>query len=541
MQQSVLQPLDKVRQSRLAVAVVAGLSVTTLWFSLTWRYGFDLWDEGFYWYGAQRVLRGEVPIRDFMSYDIGRYYWAASYMRFVGDDGVLAARTAAAAYQALGTVLGVYLCLLSIRQRGPAQWVLALLIAAILTVWVFPYYKAYDHATSIVVVAALVMMLRIEAPAAWLVSGVSLGVAAMMGRNHGVYGMVAALFIVLVLLTKTQSRRAIVNLYGCFLVGVAVGFLPTLLMLLTVDGFAAPFMQSVFRVVQTRSTNIPLPIPWPWSLDANPMGRVLTAVDLAVGAAFVLLLVFPILAALLLTYGRSSLNDDGRRVVLAAVAASIPYAHYAFSRADTIHLSLAIFPLLIGLIAAGGAQSRLRPLMMGVGLLVASVLTVSYSQPFLSVRVLQTKWMQADVGEHQLWMRPGVFRRLQFSVASISDPAHGSHNFLAVPNMPGLHAIYRVKIPIWEIYSLFPRSADFQAREIGRLKSSMPDLVLVSDHALDGRPELRYSEMRPLIVAWVAANYDQLPGVDEDHPSSHLKVYSRKGRKQPAGASIGTR
>jgi hypothetical protein len=182
---------------------------------------------------------------------------------------------------------------------------------------------------------------------------------------------------------------------------------------------------------------------------------------------------------------------------------------------------------------------------VGLGLLAASVLTVSYSQPFLSARLLKTKWMQADVGEHQLWMRPRVAWPLQFSVASISDPAYGSHNFLAVPNMPGLHAIYRVRIPIWEIYSLFPRSAEFQAREIARLESSMPDLVLVSDRALDGRTELRYGEMRSVIVAWMAANYDELPGIDGNPASSHLRVYSRKDRlsanKQPVGELTGTR
>jgi hypothetical protein len=73
--------------------------------------------------------------------------------------------------------------------------------------------------------------------------------------------------------------------------------------------------------------------------------------------------------------------------------------------------------------------------------------------------------------------------------------------------MPSIHAIFRAKMPVWEIYSLFPRDRDFEIAEIKRLESSLPELVLLSDHALDGNPEFRYSRMHPLTYAWFISRY----------------------------------
>lgn len=516
-------------RSNLLVASVTALSVTFLWFWLTWRYGFDLADEGFYWYGAQRVLRGEVPIRDFMSYDIGRYYWAASLMWLLDDDGVFAARVSAVAYQFLGTFLGAYICLLALRHNGAVRWLYALLVAAILTVWVVPYYKAYDHATSVIIVALLVLMLKVTKPAAWLAAGICLGFAAIIGRNHGAYGVFAVVFVISVLLFKAPSRHAVVRLCGCFFLGVVIGFSPTLITMLTVDGFAGSFIGSIVSMVGRGATNIALPVPWPWLWheDFGRIGVVLTAVRLSLGVGFVFLLVFPVVWILALAYRRFDLSDDSQKVYLATVAAAIPYAHYAFSRADLIHLSLSIFPGLIGLLAAVATMSRLRSLMVSLVVLAVSVLTVVQLQFYLSAQLIKNDLLQADVGGEQLWVEHDLFKKMEFVKMQLSSLTSSSGKFLAIPDMPGFHAIYRVKMPIWEIYPLVPRDAKFEAREIERLESSVPEVVFFSDHAVDNNPKFRYSQMHPLTYAWILSNYHQ-SGDHEKKWSPDLKIYVLK-------------
>jgi len=86
----------------LSSVVLFGLIATLGAFLLEGHAGFNLGDEGYLWYGVQRVLHGEVPIRDFMSYDPARYYWAAGLLWLFHANGLIAVRAATAASSVQG-------------------------------------------------------------------------------------------------------------------------------------------------------------------------------------------------------------------------------------------------------------------------------------------------------------------------------------------------------------------------------------------------------------------------------------------------------
>src|SRR5262245_43804997 len=75
-------------------------------FLFTARLGLNTADEGYLWYGVQRTVAGAVPMRDFQSYEPGRYWWCAAFAGVFGD-GILVVRAAAVAFHALGLFLAL--------------------------------------------------------------------------------------------------------------------------------------------------------------------------------------------------------------------------------------------------------------------------------------------------------------------------------------------------------------------------------------------------------------------------------------------------
>ena len=309
------------------------------------RIGINLNDEGFLWYGAQRVLHGEIPIRDFMSYDPARYYWCAFFMGILGDEGIITLRFSNAVFQAIGLTVGLYLVFSSQKTINKTYMLFVLLI---LLLWMFAQHKTFDISLSIMLIGTLAHLVRKPTIWSYGLAGLIVGVAALFGRNHGIYGVVGSMGVIVWINLFPFAGITVIRNITSWIAGVLVGFLPILIMMLFISGFRTAFIDSVLELFTQRATNIPLSIPLPWNVEFSDIGAWKLIQQVLIGLFFIALPVFGAVSLLWIFFGKAK-KKLIPPVVVAVSCLSFPYAHYAFSRADVGHLALGIFPLLIGM------------------------------------------------------------------------------------------------------------------------------------------------------------------------------------------------
>lgn len=488
----------------MSCAIVTGLFLWQGW------QDFSLSDEGFLWYGAQRVIAGEVPLRDFQAYDPGRYYWSAAIMTIWGDGGIVALRAATAACQVVG--LAIALLLISGRSRR-LNVPMIILAAATFSVWMYPRHKLFDITLSVALIAALAFMIRGASPKSCFAAGVVVGFAAVFGRNHGVYGVAASVGGIVWLASRENAFRFRACL-PAWATGVAVGYLPVLVMIVFVPGFATAFWEEFRFLFEIKTTNLPLPVLWPWLVPIATHFSTAMVRDFLVGMFFVALLGFAVLGVAVV-FQRKLRHKPIAPELVSCVLLSFPYAHFAFSRADIGHLCQGIFPLLVGcFVAMRGLRAWLKWPLAGL-LTAASLFVMLPEQPGWSCRVA-SDCAKIDIAGNNLTVDFESANNLRILQELVGKYAPGDRSFVATPFWPAAYAIFGRKSPTWEIFALFPRSEAFQMEEIERIEKANPGFVLVWDYALDGNEDLRFRNTHPLIDRFFQNHFDRLPDAKSD-------------------------
>jgi hypothetical protein len=492
------------RTSRVLLALLVSTALVIGSFVWQGRYGFNIGDEGFLWYGVQRVHAGEIPMLDFMAYDPGRYYWVAALTGLMHDDGIMALRAAVAAFQLLG--LFAALLLLS-RDRSRLDATLFVSAAITLLAWSYPRHKLFDISLSIILIGILTFLVQQPSRRRFFLAGMGVGLVAVFGRNHGAYGVAGILGVVIYLACRQRDIKTLLAGLAWCGCGGGVGYLPLLVLAAAVPAFAAAFLDGL-RAIFAHGTNLTLPVPWPWLVPVTQLPLSIAAAGLLTGMFFIAIVGFGI-SSFLWIIRQALLRRPVPHELVACSVLALPYAHVAYSRADVSHLGQGIFPFLIGIfIVLKWWPNRARWL-VACAMLGASLVVMLPVHPGWDCRVIQP-CVTADVAGSALKVDAGTERLLTMLKSTAAEDAPNGGNFVVTPLWPGAYAVLKRRSPMWEIYALFPQGDEFQRREIERIKAARPGFVLILDTALDGRDELRFRNTHPLIEQFVRGNFDAI-------------------------------
>jgi|GEM_PF-438958 len=472
--------------------------ITTVRFAFQGSVGLMLEDEGFLWYGSQRMLAGALPMRDFFGYDIPRYFWNALVMFVVGNKGIYALRVAIAVCEWVTlTMVCVVFAQLQVR------WRLVVLLIGMMTVifWLYPRHKIYDH---------MIIWLMLLVFWWWLIhpnhrrtfgAGIVVGVAAMIGRNHGVYAVCAGSLLLGYIWWSPIHWRQRIRLALIWSGGIVVGFAPMLLMIVAIPSFGQGFIESVQLLFGLGKTNLTLPIPWPWrqaSLYAE-----------LVGLWFVVPAVTYVVTIGVICWRRWRKQPIPEGVLVAAVVGLV-YLQVGYSRADMSHLAQGIAPfiVLVVLLTAYVVPQRLQVV---VGLVLCSWSAgVNWNSAWQSTWLSSSTDRQEVTATNQLTVPNAVANQLAFieAIHQKYDPTNEA--FVVAPYWPGVYALWQQPSPLYNTYILFPFDAVAQNREIRRLQQSQPRFILIDDSTIDNQEQIRFMVNYALVDTYIRAQYQQV-------------------------------
>lgn len=510
----------------IALAALLAFALAGISYALNGNAAMRLQDEGFLWYGVVHTLHGEVPLRDFRSYDPARYYWCAAWAEILGD-GFLALRLACAIFAGVGLTFGLLAAHRAVRNR----WMLVP-IGVILALWFFPPYKTFEAGVALASVFTAVKLVERPSAPRHFAAGVAVGIAALFGRNLGVYsalGFLALIAFLRIKLTRASAQVADASSgesarapgareLGSWALGVIAGYAPMLGMIAFVPGFRASFVDSVLFYVRQNTLNAPLPVPWPWAVELSGVRMWQAASELGIGLCFLFVPIF--YAAALVIALRTNVRELRRRALfLSALALGIVYAHHATVRSDVSHLAQCIHPFLLGVIAIPTLYRELGPrvrrsasIAIIAALFVLSFLAIARHQPLgyeLAASRTAHPFVPYDARGDTVWINRAKAEHLAALTAAVNARVKPEEKLWISPTLLTLYPLLGRSSPVWDIYPAWRASAEDEARML----SEIADVkwILWMDQPSDGDDVLQLSNSHPSVWRELQRDFERVP------------------------------
>lgn len=467
--------------------------------------GFNIADEGFLWLGTIQTALGEIPIRDFQAYAPGRYYALAPFL-WILDHGLISMRIGLAVCQSVALASGLWIIR---RVTGSWSWVIA--AGGVFALWMLAPYKQVDNLVTMAGMFVAYQLLVQPSVKRHLVAGLLVGFAAIMGYNHGFY-LGVSFFALIAYISFKGEREWLVKRFFATGLGVFLAYLPMLLMLL-IPGMFPVFWDNLLNHIHRGATNISLPVPWPWTVPIFSLPWHEAVARICLGLFFLGIPVFYLVTAVFFLPMKRTLLV-GKAALLAAIFVGIPYLHYAFSRADVWHLSIAVHPFFIGLVGALDAVED-KWIKRGVwavilAVLVSSVLVNSRQNPAFSKAFLKKEtFVRYDICGDEIWIpkRQASFLTTLNEVKKQFIPE--GENVLIVPYGPGLYPLLDLMPPIRESFLLVHATPKRQRQIIRDLEAKHVDWAIVWDQPL--QEGFGFRQTHPLVWQYIDEHFSVVP------------------------------
>ncbi|MHC5060954.1 MAG: hypothetical protein ACYTFK_07710 [Planctomycetota bacterium] len=482
----------KATETLKVMFLAVGLVALSLYFQC--NIGVNLADEGFLWYGAVQTSSGQIPIRDFQSYDPGRYYWTAFWLKLLGNS-LISLRISCGIFQVIGMTLG----LLVLRRAIRSWWMLAV-AGFVLLAWMIPRHKLFDSSIAMSGVFFAFYLIQKPSLRRHFISGIFVGIAAFFGRNHGLYNFLAFMLVIPLVWLKLD-RNQIIKRLSVWIVGVLVGYSPMLIMMLAIEGFWGSFVEEILVLLDRGSTNISRPVPWPWKFHISDITQ--ATPEFLVGSLYLFISLFYFFSAISISVSKREYMQHKLNLI-AATLVGMMYMHHAFSRAGVKHLAQSIGPFLIAFFALPFTFNfHKRKVLNAIGLLVLLCITYIVTAPVTPYHRKRTassaNFVKYDVAGDLLWVRPYTARLIETVSRINSQIVPKDEGLLLAPHWPGFYPILQRESPLKEIYFLFPKAPEKQKEMINQLKKKNVNWVILHDKTPDGRQERRFCNTHRLL------------------------------------------
>jgi hypothetical protein len=496
-------------------AALLAVALTGILFLAQRRIDWNPSDEGFLWYGAVRTAHGAVPLRDFRSYDPGRYYWAAAWAKVLGD-GILALRLSTAVFQACGLFCGLLAARRTVKSRSGLA-----LAGILLLVWMSPRHKLFEPAMTMAAVLVGVRLLEKPSLRRSFAAGVLVGLAGILGKNHGLYCAAAMLGLLLFVHFRIApaAPRELLRRLLAWGAGIAAGFSP-MLALLPVSGFFASYVESFRFFLLQGKTNYPEPFPWPWlalraRLDSGG-GRLDGLGRLELTAFGTILLLVPVffVAAAVLMAGTDRENLKQRALLIAGGTVGLFYAHHMYSRTDFFHLTQSLHPVLLGLIGlpAAVARRRLAAAWLAPALILATLFTAVPQMPLFHRLTAppDAPFVPFDLAGDRIYLRARQAEVLQSVRHNLDTRVPKGEPILFAAHIPGYYPAFRREAPVWDSYPMWPGIGGLDERMLAELKAKNVRWALITAFPMPGSEELRFQNSYPKVWEYLMENFDHI-------------------------------